>query len=419
MTTKILIINSVIEFGSTGKIVIRQAEKLAREGHEVCVAFGRKYHNLKNSNIQIKKIGNKFDVLLHGILSRLFGKCGTYSKHATAKFLKWADVFNPDVLLIHNLHGYYIDVVQLFKWIKKRKNMKVCWTLHDCWAFTGHCTHFSAIGCDQWKTACAKCPQTKQYPKMLLGDDSKKMFDIKKQAFLGANNLTLIAPSKWLANLVRKSFLNIYDVRVEKNEIDKTIFKKTESNFRPFFEIEEKTVLMSAANKWNDRKGLLDCIKLIKRLDSRYAVILVGLTKKQIRKIYQNIGFTERFSLRNGFLVMKKGQSAALRQKAEKPLMKNAAIKPNVNILYHQIDCMCPNYISEETKTYPTVICTQRISNSREMAKLYSSADIFFNCTLEDNYPTVNLEAVSCGCIVVTYDVGGCAETIECAPSTE
>lgn len=410
---RILIVNSVLGFGSTGRIVAKQADFLAKSGNKVCVAFGRKHVKDDDYLFETKKIGNIFDVLCHAFLSRLFGKSGVYSKWVTAKFLKWADDFSPDVLWLNNLHGYYMDVFLLFEWIKKRKNLKVYWTFHDCWPFTGHCTYFTAAKCERWKASCHDCPQTKHYPKMLFGDDSAKMFQMKKETFLDVDNLTIITPSNWLANLVRESFLGGYKIEVRKNEIDKNVFKKTKSNLREFFGIEEKTVLLSAANKWEERKGLKDCVNLIRRLDSRYAVVLVGLTKRQTRWIYKSIGYTTFSFLNKGIWRMQKGKFDGLfEKKLQKPIQNSSVVDPNVDALHEKIEEFCPNLAQKGLKTYPLVICVQRVEGPKEMAKLYSSADIFFNCTLEDNYPTVNLEAISCGCTVITYNVGGCAETI-------
>lgn len=342
---RILLINSVCGIRSTGRICTDIADRLAAEGNEVKIAYGRENVPEKYRGYAIK-IGSDIDQKLHALRTRLSDEHGFGSEHATRNFLKTADAFDPDMVWLHNIHGYYINIEMLFEWIKKRPDMKVKWTLHDCWAFTGHCSYFTMAGCEQWRTHCLHCPQKNLYPASIIRDNCKNNFERKKAAFTGVKNLTLITPSRWLADLVKQSFLAEYPTEVCHNTIDTDIFKPTPSNFRKKYNLGDKRIVLGVASVWDERKGLNDFFKLAEILDEDSVIVLVGLTKKQVKALPQN------------------------------------------------------------------VIGVTRTNSAKELAEIYSSADVFFNPTYEDNYPTVNLEAEACGTPVVTYNTGGSPEAV-------
>lgn len=284
---KVLIVNSVCGIRSTGRICVNLADLLEKEGHQVKIAYGRAYIPEECYKYAVR-IDGKLGVHASVAHTRLTDKHGFANKRATKKFLAWAEAYDPDLLWLHNLHGYYINVEMLFAWIKSRPRMKVNWTLHDCWAFTGHCSHFTYAGCDQWKSQCKKCPQTSQYP-FAYRDNCKNNFDRKKTAFSGVKNMTLITPSYWLADLTRKSFLGQYPVEVQRNKIDTSIFKPTESDFRQRHHLQDKSIILGVANTWNDKKGFSDFIKLAGMISPNEHIVLVGVPKRQIRHLPENI----------------------------------------------------------------------------------------------------------------------------------
>lgn len=343
---RVLLINEVFGTTSTGKICAQIAEQLEMEGNEVKVAYGRWADVPEKYQRFAHYIGSDFEVKLHALQTRLFDTHGFGSKRATKEFLAWAESYKPDLLWLHNIHGYYINVEMLFAWIKKHPEMQVKWTLHDCWAFTGHCSHFTAVKCEQWKSKCSNCCQLRRYPACFGMSSVSKNFERKNKAFTGVKNMTLFTPSKWLAGLTRQSFLKEYPVEVYYNTIDTGIFKPTPSDFRERYGLQDKFIVLGVANVWESRKGLFDFYKLARMLDDRYVIVLVGLNEKQLKDLPKNI----------------KG--------------------------------------------------VQRTNNSKELAAIYTAADVFVNPTYEDNYPTVNLEAQACGTRVITYDAGGSAETI-------
>ena len=285
---KYLLINSVCGIKSTGRICTDIAYELESKGHEVRIAYARENVPAKFKKYAVK-IGSNLNCTIDAMISRVLDNQGLNSRRATKRFLKWADSYNPDVLWLHNIHGYYINYPLLFDWIKSRPNMKVKWTLHDCWAFTGHCSYFSAVKCNKWKIECSNCPQKKEYPTSFFFDRSKRNFFKKRDAFCGVQNLKLITPSKWMASLIKESILKEYEVKVHYNTVDNNIFKYRESDFRQKNGLENKRIILGVASPWSKRKGLGDFIELSNLLDERYVIVLVGLNDKQIASIPTNI----------------------------------------------------------------------------------------------------------------------------------
>lgn len=289
MSKKLVQINVVCN-GSTGRIMNQIQEEAINQGWEAYSFFGR--GNPANDNCF--KTNNKLDILFHVLITRLFDKHGHGSKRATKKLVKQIEEINPDVIQLHNIHGYYIHLKTLFDYLK-RCNKKIVWTLHDCWPFTGHCSYFTYPKCEKWKKECRKCIRKKDYPKSMFVDSSTKAFDLKRQLFTGIKNLTIVTPSEWLANLVRQSFLKEYEIKVINNGIDLSVFKPTNTiDIRKKYNIpEDKKIILGVAAVWDKRKGLKDFIELSKIIDNSYIIVLVGLNKKQIKKLPNNmIGIT-------------------------------------------------------------------------------------------------------------------------------
>lgn len=285
---KVLFINTVCGIGSTGKICAELADKLEKEGHEVKIAYGREPVPEKYRHNAVR-IGHDWDARFHGVRTRLLDEHGFGSKSVTKEFLEWAEEYNPELVWLHNLHGYYINVEMLFEWIKSRPQMQVKWTLHDCWSFTGHCAFFTMAGCNQWKEQCRQCSQKKTYPSSVLKDNCEDNYNRKKSAFTGVTNMTITTPSQWLADLVKESFLKEYPVEVCYNTINTEIFRPTQGDFRQKHALQNKKIILGVANIWDERKGLNDFIKLAELLDDRYAIVLVGLTEKQVMQLPDTI----------------------------------------------------------------------------------------------------------------------------------
>ncbi len=343
---KVLLLNSVCGVRSTGRICTEIADKLIAEGHEVKIAYGRLDAPEKYRGIS-ERFASTSGFLFHVLRTFLTGGCGFGSKADTRRFLAMAEEFDPDMIWLHNIHGYYINIEMLFDWIKKRPQMQVKWTLHDCWSFTGHCAYFSMAGCDRWQSGCGKCPQRFNYPFSLLCDRTRKSFARKKAAFTGVKNMTLITPSHWLADLVRLGFLRDYPIEVVYNTINTEIFKPTPGDFRQKRGLENKRLILGVASIWEKRKGLADLLKLRELLDDRYAIVLVGLNAKQIKALPKGI------------------------------------------------------------------LGIQRTDSAKELAEIYTAADLFVNPSREETFGLTTVEARACGTEAIVYKNTACEEIVQ------
>lgn len=284
---KVLQINSVCGYGSTGRIATDIADLLMQQGDDCRIAYGRENVPEKYQSIAVK-IGSNLDNKLHGLQTRLLDRHGFGSKKATRDFLKWVDEYDPDLIHLHNIHGYYINIELLFDYLKNC-GKPIIWTLHDCWAMTGHCAHFSAVGCNQWQTGCQNCPQLRQYPATILGGNVADNYARKKQAFSGLLNLTIVTPSHWLASVVKESFLGQYPVIPIYNGVDLQAFYPASGQFRKQYGLENKKIILGVASVWDVKKGLNDFVALSKMLDDSHKIVLVGLSQKQIDQLPETI----------------------------------------------------------------------------------------------------------------------------------
>lgn len=283
---KYLFINSVAGVGSTGRIVAETCRRLQQQGHICAIAYGREKANC--DDLETVQIGTPLDYKIHGVLNRITGRHDFYSRSATRKFLQWAREYDPDVVWLHNIHGYYLHLEELFAWLKE-SGVCVKWTLHDCWAFTGHCAYFDYVRCDKWKTGCHHCPQKKEYPATLLLDSSRKNYADKKRLFTGLSDVQLYVPSRWLADRVKESFLGEYPVEVVYNTVNTDIFKPTPGNFRREHGLEQNKIALGVASVWDRRKGLADFLTLAGKLPEPWRIVLVGLTAQQAEKMPPNV----------------------------------------------------------------------------------------------------------------------------------
>lgn len=333
--------------GSTGKIMMGIAEVARTQGHEVmCASPITTTNRDAGEDCGYYRIGTFNSRRVNVALARITGFNGCFAWLETYKLLKKIDEFKPDIIHLHNLHDSYINLSMLFSYIKKH-NVPTVWTLHDCWAFTGQCPHFTIVKCDKWKAGCHNCPQYKEYPASLY-DNTKKMWQLKKKWFTGVKNMTIVTPSEWLAGLARESYLKQYPIEVINNGIDLNVFKPTHSNFREQYGIPgDKYIVLGVSFAWGYRKGL-DCfVEMAEKLGEQYQIVLVGTDDEIDKNLPHNI------------------------------------------------------------------ISIHRTQNQKELAEIYSAAEVFVMPTREENYPTVNMEAIACGTPVVTFDTGGSPEMLD------
>ena len=282
---RIFQINSTCDFGSTGRIAMNISKEVEKNGGESIIAYGR---YSAPENIDSYRIGTELDVKIHGVLSRITDRQGFYSTSATKRLIEKIKDYNPDLIHLHNIHGYYLNVQVLFDFLNEY-NKPIVWTLHDCWAYTGHCAYFIASGCEKWKTECDNCPSKKEYPVSLVFDNSKKNYKQKKDLFTKPQNITIVTPSKWLRDVTEKSFLGKYPVKVINNGIDLNKFKPTQGDFRKKNNLEDKFIILGVASIWEERKGLKDFIKLNEMLSENEKIVLVGLNDSQLAELPKSI----------------------------------------------------------------------------------------------------------------------------------
>jgi len=272
-------------YGSTGSIMFNIGNLVEQHGGESFYAYPSSRTNRINRIKEVRNsiiIGTRIERYLHILLNLYTGFNGCFSIFGTLRFLRKIDRVKPTIIHLHNLHNCYINLPLLFLYLKKHK-IPVIWTLHDCWSFTGQCPHFSAIGCEKWKTGCYKCPQYMNYPKSKV-DQTKLMYKMKKKWFTGIANCTLVTPSEWLAGCVKESFLKEYLVKVIQNGIDLDIFRPVESSFREKYSIQNKYIVLGVSFGWSLRKGLDILIDLCQILPEDFQIVLVGISEED-RKI--------------------------------------------------------------------------------------------------------------------------------------
>jgi len=289
---KLLQINTVCNSASTGKIAEDIGALAISKGWSSYIAYGRG----KRPSVSEKfRIGSDISLYINVLRSRLFDSEGFTAEIATKKLINYIQFIKPDIIHLHVLHGYYLNIEFLFKYLSSC-NIPIIWTLHDCWPFTGHCTFFDIVECNKWKTECINCPQKKEYPACFLFDFSKKNYHNKNRIFNSIENITLVPVSNWLKGLVYQSFLKDYPQKLIYNGVNLNVFypKIDTIEIKKRYNIVDKCILLGVASIWDRRKGLSDFIKLSHLIDEKTTIILVGLTKKQLINLPQNIIGLER-----------------------------------------------------------------------------------------------------------------------------
>lgn len=297
---------------------------------------------------QLIKIGSRIDQYEHALETRLFDNHGLASRNATRDFISQIDRIHPAIVHLHNIHGYYINYEILFNYFKRKKT-PVVWTLHDCWPFTGHCSYFTIAQCVKWKTQCSNCPIKSEYPQSFFANNAANNFKRKKNTFTSLKSITIVSVSHWLDDLVSQSFLKDSRHLVIHNGIDTDAFA-------PSFK----------AHEIREKCGVRD-----------NEMMLLGVASV----------WSDRKGLHD-FLELAK------------------SISPDTKLV---LIGLSPKIIR---KLPENVVGIERTESVQQLSDYYSAADLFLNLTYEDNYPTTNLEAVSCGTPCLTYRTGGSPESI-------
>lgn len=336
---RIVQINCTCGIGSTGRICVDISRRLSERGIQNHILYS-KLSSGYELGIPCSTDGY---LKIQALKSRLLGNFGFNSVRSTRKMIAQLEQIDPDIVHLHNIHGHDCHLELLFSYFKEKKT-KLIWTFHDCWAFTGYCPHFTMAGCDKWQSSCGDCPQRREYS--WLFDRSGDLLDRKKRLLNGLD-LTIVTPSVWLADVVKRSFLKEYPVEVIHNGIDLSVFRQKKSDFRMRYGIENAKLVLGVSFDWGRKKGLDVFIDLAHRLPDDYRIILIGTSEAVEKQLPDNI------------------------------------------------------------------LSIRRTQDQQELAEIYTAADVFVNPTREENFPTVNMEALACSTPVITFRTGGSPEMID------
>lgn len=345
---KLLHINPVLRTStSTGRIIQEIGTVAMASGWDNYIAYSKGRDGVMPSASKLIPVGSKLSVALHGLVTRFLDMHGLGSVLATKKFVKEIARLKPDVIHIHNIHGYFLNYKVLFDYLSKT-DIPVVWTVHDCWLYTGHCYHYASAGCEKWRTHCERCPQKRAFPTSLWIDRSRQNFADKRDAFTSLKNLTIVTVSEWMKGEMSHSFLKDCKFQVIHNGINLEVFdvQPDDKAIREKYGLEDKKIILGLASIWSKEKGWDDFVKMSEMLNDDEVIVMVGVTEKQQEELPKG------------------------------------------------------------------VVGIRRTENVRQLAELYSAATAFVNPTWQDNYPTVNLEAIACGTPVVTYRTGGSVEAV-------
>lgn len=345
MKKKLIQINTVCN-GSTGNIMRQIQIEAQSQGYETISFYGRRKGY---ADLPCEKFGSFVGFWSHVIWNTITDKQGLFSCFFTKKMIKRLKEEGPDIIHLHNLHGYYLNYPLLFQYLREEFKGKIVWTFHDCWPVTGHCPYFVLAKCDKWRTMCSKCPNKGYYPISWFMDSSESNYKLKKKLFSGFENMTIVCPSGWMQDIVKQSFLKEIKSVIISNGIDLDVFypRKTEVSLRKYNIPKDKKVILGVASIWEERKGLEVFINLAKELDENYVIVLVGLNKAQKRKMLFNM------------------------------------------------------------------IGIERTENKDELAEIYSRADLFLNPSEEESFSLVTIEAMACGTPVLALDSSAVKELVD------
>lgn len=282
---KVYQVNVVCGNGSTGKIAVDIREKVLENGGKCRIAYGR---GNAPEGVDSLCIAKKMDVYYHAFMTRMTGKHGLYSKKATKILIEDIKQYHPDVIQLHNIHGYYVNYEMLFQFLSEYKK-PVVWTLHDCWAFTGHCSHFDYVGCEKWQNGCEKCIQLKEYPSVWLKDNSALNYAKKKELFTSLSDLTIVTVSHWLKSVVDKSFLSKFPIHTIYNGIDLEKIYPIESDIREKYHLEKKKIVLGVASNWGEKKGIDTFCKLAQKVSEDIQIVLIRVPDKIKKSLPDNI----------------------------------------------------------------------------------------------------------------------------------
>ncbi len=367
ISMKILLINEVYGVLSTGRTVKEIREYLTKQGHTCLVAYacgkaGDRKRNRKSGGKEgYFVIGSMAGRKLHALCSRIFGLQGYFSRRATRELIHYIDLQKPDLVHLGNVHGNYLYLNLLLKALARRK-LPVVIVLHDCWFFTGRCTHYTVNACGQWRDGCRRCPNSRNTPPSWFFDRCNKMWKDKKKYFTKLDRLAVVGVSQWIADQAKVSFLkNSFLVKRIYNGIDLEVFKPLEAgDLQKELGIENKFVILSVASIWSNSKGLKGFLKLA-----------LQLKKEEERKRTKDL--QERNSLQ------------------ERDCMQE---RDCIILLVGNMDADIE---------FPDNVRILPPTDTSSLAKLYNAADVYVSLSREESFGKTVAEALACGTPAIAF----------------
>lgn len=267
---------------STGRNVKELHDFFLKKGLDSYV-YVTAVNDCSETDKRIRFFSSQRDKQIHAFLSRLTGMQGYFSYFSTHKLISELDELKPDVVMLHVLHSNCMNFPSLFAFLAS-KHIATVVVLHDCWYYTGHCCHYTSVGCDKWKKECGKCPQIHQWNKSWFFDFSKKALADKKAWFGSLQSVGVVGVSDWITEEAKKSILK--DAAVIQriyNWIDLETFRPRDTrDLRKQLGItENEKVLLGVASAWENRKGLQEMLLAAKSMpDSK--VVMIGKMPKNV-----------------------------------------------------------------------------------------------------------------------------------------
>ncbi|MDE6498097.1 MAG: glycosyltransferase [Muribaculaceae bacterium] len=284
---RILHINTAGGRGAAGGIPEALGTMACRNGLDAVLAGSRR----NGTQAPWMSIGSRADMAVHWAATRLADRHGLHSRSATRRFVEQAEAMDPDVVHLHNIHGYYLHLATLFDWLR-RSGRPVVWTLHDCWAMTGHCAFFPPHGCPGWAGGCRECSEAGSYPASRGISRSAANYSLKQRLFTSVERMTLVPVSRWLDGVVEQSFLRDLPRRVVYNGIDLDTFRPREELRAPA----DSPLLLGVASHWDFRKGFDHFLELRRLLPAHWRIRLIGLDRAKLRDLPAGIEGLPRIS---------------------------------------------------------------------------------------------------------------------------
>ena len=277
---RILHVDVNYKHSSTGRIVYELSQAAKAQGHSVFATYGR---GQKDDDPDAFKFGYDFETMIHALLTRITGLTAYFSPFSTIRLINKIKKFQPDIVHLHDLHGYFLNIGQLINYLKST-SIRVVWTFHCEFMYTGKCANTKS--CNKFESECNECPLLRDYPKTWFFDFTKFMYHQKKNWFNEFNQLSrIITVSDWLKEKVGKSFLNKFKTDVIHNGISTDTFRPIPTTInRPLHQSKDDIIILSVIGNLDDQNKGYHRLKKISELveNSRIRFIVIGNSKKRL-----------------------------------------------------------------------------------------------------------------------------------------